>query len=861
MHLVNDIVANMFKKYKKVVDEEGDSEATLDEADYTEESDQDNDVQCNGGEKNAEEDNIDDEENVEENVEERAIGFGDSHNWTHLFILITRTKKMHFAFVFVTMLSMLSTQAATSDINNTITKARFITKPGCKSKCGSLIVPYPFGIGVGSGCSIDSSTWFDVNCSTSFNPPRAFMGTTNIQIFNISDSQLRISNYIGRRCYNQSGGLISDKSTYTNLLNSPFTFSDLNTFTVIGCDDIALITGSEQRNFTSGCISLCSKAEDVLDYGCSGIGCCQTLIPRGLKYYYANLLSLRNHTRVWSFDPCSYAFLGETNSFKFRGASDLSDPTFINRTLDTVRIALDWVIGNQTCEQARESKAYACQSNTFCTNSDSGFGGYSCSCLKGFEGNPYLNPGCQDIDECADPHKNLCEKICTNTPGSYNCSCPHGFYGDGEENSQGCIAENSRFPVIKFSLGMGFGFLSLMVGISLLYFTIKRRKLIREREKFFQQNGGALLKQQITSSGSGVESSTKIFTAQELEKATDYYAADRIVGRGGYGTVYKGVLPDHRVVAIKKSRIMDESQIEQFINEVVILTQVSHRHVVKLLGCCLETEVPMLVYEFVSNGTLFHHIHNTGGVTWLSLEDRLRIATESAGALAYLHSAASMPIIHRDVKSSNILLDGNHTTKISDFGASRLVPLDQTQVTTLVQGTLGYLDPEYFHTSQLTDKSDVYSFGVVLAELLTGRKPLLLESPAEEKNLATYFIMSVKENRLFQILEPRVLKEGTFEQLEAAGKLVKRCLSLNGEDRPTMKEVAVELDGIRKFTKHPWANKYQHKHEEPALLNPGVEQSSDLYSLSIDLYSSTGDFSGQNSMDTKHLLYAVNSPR
>lgn len=127
---------------------------------------------------------------------------------------------------------------------------------------------------------------------------------------------------------------------------------------------------------------------------CSGIGCCQTLIPKGLKYFFTNLGTLKNHTGVWSFDPCSYAFLGEKDRFKFRGASDFSDPNFVNRTLANVPIVLDWVIGNQTCDQARDSSSFVCLSNSYCVDSDSGLGGYRCSCLEGYEGNPYLDPGC-----------------------------------------------------------------------------------------------------------------------------------------------------------------------------------------------------------------------------------------------------------------------------------------------------------------------------------------------------------------------------------------------------------------------------------------------------------------------------------
>ncbi|KAF8404133.1 hypothetical protein HHK36_009013 [Tetracentron sinense] len=301
------------------------------------------------------------------------------------------------------------------------------------------------------------------------------------------------------------------------------------------------------------------------------------------------------------------------------------------------------------------------------------------------------------------------------------------------------------------------------------------------------------------SSTEGSVEKTKIFTAKELEKATDNYNENRILGQGGHGTVYKGMLTDGRIVAVKKSKIIDESQIEQFINEVAILSQINHRNVVKLFGCCLETEVPLLVYEFISNGTLFDHIHDQSEEFPVSWNDRLRIATEVAGAVAYLHSAASIPIYHRDIKSTNILLDDKHRAKVADFGTSRSVPTDKTHLTTLVQGTFGYLDPEYFQSSQFTEKSDVYSFGVVLVELLTGQKPISSIRSQEERSLAVHFILSIKENRLFDILDARVVTEGGKEELITVSNLAKRCLNLNGKKRPTMKEVAMDLEGMRMF--------------------------------------------------------------
>ncbi|KAK4400406.1 Wall-associated receptor kinase-like 22 [Sesamum angolense] len=202
------------------------------------------------------------------------------------------------------------------------------------------------------------------------------------------------------------------------------------------------------------------------------------------------------------------------------------------------------------------------------------------------------------------------------------------------------------------------------------------------------------------------------------------------------------MLSDGRIVAVKKANIIDDSQqVGQFINEVSILSQINHRHIVKLLGCCLETEAPLLVYEYISNGTLSQHLHDE-------------------------------PKSCRDVKSSNILLDENYKAVVSDFGLSRSVPIDKTHLTTLVGGTFGYLDPGYFRSGKLNDKSDVYAFGVVLAEILTGQKAVSVE---DDQGLAFRFRSAVKDDRLFDILD----------------KVVK------------VKEVATELDHLRKKKEVP----------------------------------------------------------
>ncbi|KAL7246107.1 hypothetical protein ACSBR2_001273 [Camellia fascicularis] len=294
-----------------------------------------------------------------------------------------------------------------------------------------------------------------------------------------------------------------------------------------------------------------------------------------------------------------------------------------------------------------------------------------------------------------------------------------------------------------------------------------------------------MLKQQPSRLERSTQEVIKIFTLEELKRATNNYDDNRIVGRVGFGIVYKGILADNMTVAIKKSKIMNQSQIEQFINELVVLSQINHRNVVKLLGCCLETQVHLLIYEFITNGTLFEHIHKQikSNFSW---ENRLRIAAKIAGVLSYLHSATLIPIIHRDVKSTNILLDDNYTAKVSDFGASRLVPLDQDQLT--------------------GKRSDVYSFRVVLVELITGKKVLSFDKLEKERSLTRYFLSCIKNDRLFQVVDEQIEIEGIVEEFTEVANIAKRCLIVKGKKRPTIKEVAMELEGfiIKKMKKHPW---------------------------------------------------------
>lgn len=380
-------------------------------------------------------------------------------------------------------------------------------------------------------------------------------------------------------------------------------------------------------------------------------------------------------------------------------------------------------------------------------------------------------------------------------------------------------------------LGVGSGTILLLIAVGAPFLSrkMKVRKLKRMRQTFFNRNHGLLL-QRLISQNADI-SERMILTLPVLEKATNNFDRTREVGGGGHGIVYNGIL-NLEVVAIKKSRIIVDREINDFINEVAILSQINHRNVVKLIGCCLETEVPLLVYEFISNGSLDQHLHVDEPIS-LSWKDRMRIAVEVARALTYLHSAATVPVFHRDIKACNILLDNQLTAKISDFGASRYVPINQTEVTTAVQGTIGHLDPEYYYTGHLTDKSDVFSFGVLVIELLTRKRTTYRTDQGD--SLVLHFASLLRKGQLVGILDPQVLTEGGGEVMEVA-LLAGMCTRMTGQDRPTMREVEMGMENWRvskKLASHDTASSslVSQMAEHRMIATGDMEESSIQYSM------------------------------
>lgn len=295
----------------------------------------------------------------------------------------------------------------------------------------------------------------------------------------------------------------------------------------------------------------------------------------------------------------------------------------------------------------------------------------------------------------------------------------------------------------------------------------------------------------------------------DIVHATSSFDAKLIIGEGGFGKVYKGVMRDGTKVAVKRSAPGHGQGLPEFQTEIIVLSKVRYRHLVSLIGFCDEGSEMILVYEFMEKGTLREHLYVSGegssdsevGSKWsptseLSWTQRLDICIGSAKGLHYLHTSSNNGIIHRDVKSTNILLDEFLVAKVADFGLSRSGALDQTHVSTDVKGSFGYLDPEYFKYLQLTQKSDVYSFGVVLLEVLCARPAIAISSKREEVNLADWFLSCHKRGELEKIVEPSLVDKINPNSLRKFAETVEKCLKEYGVERPSMHDVLWDLEYV-----------------------------------------------------------------
>ncbi|GLJ24112.1 hypothetical protein SUGI_0459910 [Cryptomeria japonica] len=678
-------------------------------------------------------------------------------------------------------------------------------------KCGDLEVSYPFWIN-NPECGYPD---FNVTCRKD-NHTGKMAPFLPVDVANANAKEYLTRAYYKIMEINYSGHIVINSSSLKAFscrqneeahafkwfeLPGPFYFSKSNKFVVVGCDTIGTYTYGDKAG-DARCVSSCGFQNDPLY--CK-YGCCEISIPD--NYWWIKFKGKALDPELCGFstilDPSTFTVVDNKTSL-FWG----------NGTKAYYGLRLNWGIGLQNCSMARNTANYSCSSNAECINSPSRRG-HVCRCLPGYEGNGYLNgTGCEDENECTHKESNKCVGreeggICHNLAGSYNCSCAKGYKGDGFHNGTRCVSKSSNY--LKLAI---IGSLSSFVGVSVvacgLFWWLSMRRLKHAREKNFRQNGGIQLQERIASMGG--KKSLRMFSERELEIASSNFSTE--LGKGGFATVYKGVLVDGTHVAIKKPKSISD----EFINEIIILSHISHRNVVKLLGCCMETQFPLLVYEFVPNGTVLEHLHSTDKqLTW---EARRQIAIETAEAIAYVHLQASQPIFHRDIKSSNILLDDTFTPKVADFGISRLRPSDDRHLSTMfASGTPGYVDPEFVRSSQFTDKSDVFSFGVVLVELLTGLMPLLSIQGAN-CTLYDHFLSAINDNRLPEILDPRVVKEENQGQMENMARLAKACLQVKAKARPSMREVVEELLWIRAATKQPGLYRDIHMQDEQVNARP-----------------------------------------
>ncbi|XP_002988311.2 probable serine/threonine-protein kinase PIX7 [Selaginella moellendorffii] len=320
----------------------------------------------------------------------------------------------------------------------------------------------------------------------------------------------------------------------------------------------------------------------------------------------------------------------------------------------------------------------------------------------------------------------------------------------------------------------------------------------------------------------------RIFSFTDLRSATRNFRPDSLLGEGGFGSVFKGWIDENGtgavkpgtglVVAVKQLNPEGLQGHREWLAEVNFLGQLHHPNLVRLIGYCAEDDQRLLVYEFMPRGSLENHLFRRAALP-LPWATRMKIALGAAKGLAFLHEGASRPVIYRDFKTSNILLDHEYTAKLSDFGLAKDGPEgDKTHVSTRVMGTYGYAAPEYVMTGHLTPRSDVYSFGVVLLEILTGRRSMDKNRPSGEHNLVEWARPFLSEKRkLFRLIDPRLEGHYSIKGLQKAAMLAHQCISRDPKSRPLMSEVVVALEPLQN-PKDMGSSSYNH-HSSSAAAN------------------------------------------
>ncbi|XP_031119284.1 probable leucine-rich repeat receptor-like protein kinase At5g49770 [Ipomoea triloba] len=367
-------------------------------------------------------------------------------------------------------------------------------------------------------------------------------------------------------------------------------------------------------------------------------------------------------------------------------------------------------------------------------------------------------------------------------PNSYNSI-------DGSEPSGSSKSLSTGIIIGAAVGGSVLVILSLIIGVYAFCQKRRAQEAVKKNDPFVSWDKSK------SSVGAPQLQGAKCFSFEELAKCTNNFSEANTIGSGGYGKVYRGTLSNGQLVAIKRSQQGSKQGAPEFKSEIELLSRVHHKNVVGLVGFCFEEDEQMLIYEFIPNGTLKESLSGKSGIK-LDWMKRLRIALGAASGLQYLHDLVNPPIIHRDVKTNNILLDERLNAKVADFGLSKsLSEHEMTHVTTQIKGTMGYMDPEYYMTNQLTEKSDVYSFGVVLLEIITARPPI-------EKG--KYIVREVKEAMdktkdmygLLGVLDPAIRSSVTPTSIEKLVDLAFRCVEDETLKRPTMREVVKEIESI-----------------------------------------------------------------